>query len=83
MLARERRCRQVLCGRARPHRIGGPIAQANQRAGDLGCHVFWDGDRSMIRRISALIVWIASRSPGVERDSRSSRSMIEGAPVMI
>ena len=38
---------------------------------------------SMLRRISALSVRIASRSSGSRRDSRSSRSSIDGAPATI
>ncbi len=38
---------------------------------------------SRVRRISALSVWIASRSSGFRRDSRSSRSSIDGASAMI
>ena len=38
---------------------------------------------SMVRRISALSARIASRSSGSRRDSRSSRSSIDGASAMI
>ena len=38
---------------------------------------------SRVRRISALSVRIASRSSGFRRDSRSSRSSIDGASAMI
>jgi hypothetical protein len=38
---------------------------------------------SRVRRISALSVRIATRSSGFSRDSRSSRSSIDGASAMI
>jgi hypothetical protein len=38
---------------------------------------------SMVRRISALSARITSRSSGLRRDSRSSRSSIAGASAMI
>ena len=83
LLAGEGGRRQVLCRRARSDRVGGLFAEPGNRAGDRRGKIVGDGDPFEVRRISALSVRIASRSSGLRRDSRSSRSPIDGASAMI
>ena len=83
LLAREGGRRQVLCRCTRSDRVGRVLPEPGERAGDLSRQIVRDGDpfeRAADLRAERRI---DSRSSGFTRDSRSSRSSIDGASATI
>ena len=71
--------RQVLRRRAGSHRVGGLLAEPASALVIAAATASGMAVSSRVRRIPALSVRIDSRSSGFRRDSRSSRSSIDGA----
>jgi len=83
LLAREGGRREVLRHRSRSDGVGGLLAEPGEQAGDRRRQIIGDGDPFYGPAGFRAERTIASRSSGFRRDSRSSRSSVDGASAMI